>query len=114
MMISTMTRRIQLRIKLLVHSPNTCAPGATLGHITQEKTILAPEVIILRTTKTLLRQDPNRRTRKAGKIALMNKSYSETRRIVIISHSPRKRRASATRNSLCLRNLSSRNALNAG
>ena len=94
-----------MRINLLVHSPNTGAPGAALSHVTQEKTILAPDVIILRTTKALLRQDPNRRTSKAGKIALMNKSYSETRRIVILFHSPRKKRASATRNSSCPRNL---------
>ena len=100
-----MTRKIQSRINLLVHSTNTGAPGATLSHVTQEKTILAPEVILLRTTKTLLRQDPNRKTRKAGRIALMNRPYTKTRRIVIIFHSPRKKRASATRNSLCLRNL---------
>ena len=94
-----------MRINLLVHSPNTGAPGAALSQVTKEKTILAPEVILLRTTKTLFRQDPNRRTRKAGRIALMNMPHTETRRIVIIFHSPSKKRASATRNSSCLRNL---------
>ena len=100
-----MTKRIQSRISLLVHSPNTGTPGATLSHVTQEKTILAPEMITLRTSKTLLRQDPNRRTTKAGKIAPMNRSCTETRRIAITFHSLKKRRASAARNSSCLRNL---------
>ena len=51
---------------------------------------------------------------KMGKLALMNRPYTETRRTIIIFRSPRRRRALATRISSCLRNLSSRSALNAG
>ena len=100
-----MTRRTQLRINLLVHSLNTGAPCAAPSHDAQEKIILAPEKTTLRMMKTQLRQDPNRRTRKAGRTALMNRPHTGTRRIAIIFHSPRKKRASATRNSSCLRNL---------
>ena len=67
-----------------------------------------------KTMKTPLRQLPNKMNGKTGKLALMNEPRMKTRRIVIIFHSPRKRRALAMRISSCLRNLSSRSASNAG
>ena len=57
--LTTMTKKIQLRINLLRHSPNAGVLGAALSHVIQKTAILAPEKIILRTMpktmKTLLR-----------------------------------------------------------
>jgi hypothetical protein len=103
-----------LRIHLLAHNPNTRAPDTALSLVVQEKIILVLERIALRTMKTLLRKDPNRKNKKAGKAAPMNRPHTETWRTAIISHSPRTKRSSATKISSCLRNLSSRSALNAG
>ena len=107
-----------VRINLLRHSPDAGVSGTALSHVVQKTTTPAPKKTILRTMpktmKTLLGQSPNRMNGKTAKLALMNRPYTKTRRTVIIFLSSRMRRASATRISSCLRNLSSRSALNAG
>ena len=113
-----MTKKTQLRINLLGHSPDADVSSAALSHVVQKIAIPAPEKTILRTMpkimKTLLRQPPNKMNGKTGMLALVNRLYTKTRRTIIIFHSPRMRRASAMRISSCLRNLSSRSALNTG
>ena len=72
-----MTKKIQLRINLLRHSQSADVSGAALNHAVEKTAILAQEKIILwtmpKTMKTLLRQLPNMRNRKTGKLALMNR-----------------------------------------
>ena len=66
-----------------------------------------------KTIKTLLRQHPNRRSKKTGKLAPTNRPGPTTRRTVVIVRSLRIRKASAMKISSCLRNLSSRSASSA-
>jgi hypothetical protein len=56
-----------LRIHPRAHNPNTRAPDTAPSLVVQEKIILVLESIALRTMKTLLRKDPNRKNKKAGK-----------------------------------------------
>ena len=84
-----------MKINLLRESPVADVSGAALSHVVQKTTTPAPEKTILRTMsktmKTLLRQLPNMRNRKTGKLALMNRPYTTTRRTVIIFRPPRMR-----------------------
>ena len=91
--LATMTKKIQLRINLLRHSLSTDALNAALSHIAAT---LASEKIVLRTMpktmKTLLEQDPNRRNKKMGKPAPMNRPCLATiQRTTTTFHSPKMR-----------------------
>ena len=112
--ITTMTKRIQLRVNLLRNSKNGGVLVAALSHVVPKTAILAPEKIILRTMpktmKTLLRSHPSRRIKNTGKIAPTNRPGPMTRRTVVIIRSLRMRKALATKISSCLRNLSNRSA----
>ena len=85
----------QSRINLLRYNQSADISGATLNHAVEKTAIPAPETIILRTmpkTKmTPSSQPPNRTIGKRGRLALMNRPQTKTRRTVIIFHSPRTR-----------------------
>ena len=114
---AAMTKKIQLRINLLRYNRNTGDSGAALSHASVKIATPTQEKITLRkvskTTKTPLTQLPNRMNGKMGRLALVNRPHTRTRRTVIIFRSPRMRRASAPRISSCLRNLLSRSASSA-
>ena len=90
-----MTRKIQLRINLLRYNQSAGVSGAALSHVAAKIATPAHEKITLRmvqkTMKTPLRQLPNKMNGKTGKLALMNRPYTKTRRTVIIFRSPRMR-----------------------
>ena len=85
------------------YSQSADVSGAALNHVVEKTAIpaqekiatLAHEKITLRkvpkTTKTPLTQLPNRMNGKMGKLSLMNRPYTKTRRTVIIFRSPRMR-----------------------
>ena len=76
-------------------SPSASVSDAALSHAAAKTATPAQEKITLRTVpktmKTPLRQLPNRTNGKTGKLALMNRPYTKTRRTVIIFRSPRMR-----------------------
>ena len=108
---------MQLRIKLLRHSPYADVSGAALSHAAAKASALAQDKITLRkmlkTTKTLLKQLMNKMNEKMGRLAPVNRPHTKTQRTATIFHSPRTRRALALRISSCLRNLLSRSASSA-
>jgi len=113
----TKTKKIQLRINLLRHSPSVGALNAVLSLVAQKMATLAPEKIVLwatpKTMKTLLEQHPNKRNKTTGKLTLINRPCPMTRMMIVIVQSLRMRRASAARISSCLRHPSSRSASSA-
>ena len=112
-----MTKKSQMRINPLRHSPGAGALNAPLSHVAQKTATLAPEKIVLwatlKTMKTVLELHPNRRNKTTGKLTLINRPCPMTWMTIVIVHSPRMRRASAARISSCLRHPSSRSASSA-
>ena len=90
-----MTRKIQFRINLPRYNQSTSVSGAALSHAATKTTTPTQENITLqmvpKTMKTPLRQLPNKMNRKTGKLALVSRPYTKTRRTVIIFRSPRMR-----------------------
>ena len=90
-----MTRKIQLRMNLLRYNQSTGISGTALNHVVAKTATPAHQKITLwtmpKTMKTPLRQLPNKMNGKTGKLALMNRPYTKTRRTVIIFRSPRRR-----------------------
>ena len=72
-----MTRKIQLRINLPKYNPSAGVSGAALSHAAVKTATPAQEKIILqkvpKTMKTPLKQLPNMKNGKMGKLALMNR-----------------------------------------
>ena len=89
------TRKTQSRINLLRYSQSADVSGAAPSHAVEKTAIPAHEKTILRTMpktkKTPSSQPPNRTIGRMGKLALMNRPHTKTRRTVIIFHSPRRR-----------------------
>ena len=90
-----MTKKIQSRINLLRYSQNADVCGAAPSHAVGKTAIPARETTTLRTVpkimKTPLKQLPNKKNEKMGKLAPMNRPQMKTRRTLIIFHSPRMR-----------------------
>ena len=88
-----MTRKIQLRINLLIYNKSADVSGAALNHAAAKTAKPAQEKITLRTVpktmKTPLRQLLNKMNGKTSKLALMNRPRMKTRRTVIIFRSSR-------------------------
>ena len=90
---------------------------AALNPAIEKTSIPAQETIALRmmpkTKTTPTSQASSMPDGRTGKLAPMNRPGPTTRRTVVIFRSPRMRKASATKISSCLRNLSSRSASSA-
>ena len=84
-----------MRINLPRYNQRAGISGAALSHAAAKTATPAQEKTTLRTVpktmKTPLRQLPNRTNGKTDKLALMNRSYTKTRRTVVIIRSPRRR-----------------------
>jgi len=83
-----MTKKIQLRTNLLLYNQNAGVSGAALSRVMKKTATPIREMITLRTVP---KTEKNRTIGRMGKLALMNRPYTKTRRTAIVYHSPRMR-----------------------